>query len=416
MMRALLRPKFDLVQDAADVYVVNACTVTSLAERKARQSIHRIRRESPDAQIVLIGCLADAVLQGLTAVEEVELYAGNAWKGRIEEVIERALAGQRGPLPPIPPLPCSEERITGHEGRVRAFLKIQDGCELFCTYCRTKQVRGATRFKPVAAAVSEARRLVENGYPEIVLTGINLANYTRPEGGLSRLVCAMLEIKDLRRLRLGSVNPAGITEDLLQAFSEDRRACPHFHIPLQSGDDAVLARMKRGYDMSYYRSRIALVRRYIPEATFGTDVIVGFPGEGQDAFARTCAVIEDLEFVNLHIFRYSPRRGTPAATFPNSISERIKSERTKRLQTLWAGSRQRLFEERVGSCEEVLIEERQGDCARGYTRGYIDTVVRGEGKMNVGDEIAARITRASGDHLEGISSDGTDPHRDHVAG
>lgn len=416
MMREHLHFGFELVQNAADIYIVNACTVTSLAERKARQAIHRIRRESPDAQIVLIGCLADAVLQGLTVVEGVDLYAGNVWKGRIEEVIKRALAGKREPLPPISSPSCLREHITGHEGRVRAFLKIQDGCELSCTYCRTKQVRGTARSKSVAAAVSEARQLVENGYPEIVLTGINLANYTTPEGGLSRLVCAMLEINGLRRLRFGSVNPAGITETLLQAFSEDRRACPHFHIPLQSGDDTVLARMKRGYNMSHYRSRIALVRHYIPEATFGTDVIVGFPGEDQDSFARTCAVIEDLEFVNLHIFRYSPRRGTPAATFPNPISERIKSERTQHLQRLWAGFRQRLFEKRIGSCEEVLVEERRGDFARGYTRGYIDTVVRVKGKMNVGDEIAARITRVSCDHLEGIRTSETDPYRDHVAG
>ena len=408
-MRELLRPQFDLVSEAADVYVVNACTVTSLAERKARQAIGRIRREKPDAKILLIGCLADAVLQGLTNVEGVDLYGGNAWKGRIAEVVGRALVGHPGSLLPISLPPYSDERITGHEGRIRVFLKIQDGCNLSCTYCRTKQVRGTSRSKPIAPAVSEARRLVENGYPEIVLTGINLAQYAPSEGGLPRLVGAMLEIQDLRRLRLGSINPAGITEALLRVFSEDRRACPHFHIPLQSGDNGVLARMKRGYDTSYYRSRIALIRNYIPEATFGTDVIVGFPGEGKDAFARTCATIENVEFVNLHIFRYSPRRGTLAATLPNFIPERIQSERAQKLQTLWLRMRQRLLEKRVRGHEEVLIEEKRGDFARGYTRGYINTVVSGEKGTAVGDEIAVRITRASCDRLEGIGTDGTDP-------
>ena len=409
MMRELLRPQFDLVSEAADVYVVNACTVTSLAERKARQAIGRIRRERPEAKILLIGCLADAILQGLANVEGVDLYGGNAWKGRIAEVVDRALAGHPGSLLPIPPAPCSEERITGHEGRVRAFLKVQDGCDLSCTYCRTKQVRGHGRSKSVAAAVSEVQRLVENGYPEIVLTGINLAQYAPSEGGLPRLVHAMLEIQGLRRLRLGSINPAGITESLLHVFSEDRRTCPHFHIPLQSGDDGVLARMKRGYDFSYYRSRVALVRRHIPEATFGTDVIVGFPGEGEAAFARTCAAIEDVEFVNLHIFRYSPRRGTPAATFPNSIPESIQTERAQRLQTLWTEARRRLLERRVGGHAEVLIEEKRGDFARGYSRGYIDTVVHGEKGTAVGDEITVRITGASSDRLEGRRTDGTDP-------
>jgi threonylcarbamoyladenosine tRNA methylthiotransferase MtaB len=409
MMREHLCRDFDLVQSAADVYVVNACTVTSLAERKARQAIRRLRRGNPSAKIVLIGCLADAVLQRLTVVEEVDLYAGNAWKGRITEAVKRALADQRGTLPSLPPSPLSREHITGHEGRVRTFLKIQDGCDLSCTYCRTRQVRGSSRSKSIAAAVFEAQQLVENGYPEIVLTGINLAQYAPPDGNLPALVRAMLKIKGLHRLRLGSINPAGITEALLQVFTEDRRACPHFHIPLQSGDDAVLAHMKRGYDLSYYRSRIALAQRYLPRTTFGTDIIVGFPGEDQNGFARTCEVVEEVGFANLHIFRYSPRRGTPAAIFPNSLPEWIKRERVQRLQTLGATLRQSLFTKLIGNDEEVLIEEMRGCEAYGYTRGYLHAVVRSEGHMEVGDEIAVRITRASGNHLEGIRTDGADP-------
>lgn len=408
MMRGLLATTFDVVGGKADLYVVNACTVTSLAERKARQTIRRLRREHPGAKIVLVGCLADAVAQGLTRVEGADLLGGNTWKGRIDEVVTRALAGEHGLLPAVGKIPLAKERIKEHRGRVRALLKVQDGCSLSCTFCRTTQVRGPSRSKPIAAALSEARSLVQSGYPEIVLVGINLAQYAPSDGDLAELVQSMLKIDGLRRLRLGSINPSGITERLVKVFSADQRACPYFHIPLQSGDDVVLRRMERGYTTSFYRSRISLIRRFIPKATFGADVIVGFPGEGEAAFARTCEMVETVGFANLHIFRYSRRDGTFAANLPNHIQESKKRERVEHLRELARVVRCDLHRRLLGSEEEVLIEERRDGKWRGYTHGYIDTyLLKGDG-VAAGDEVTVKVEKATDCYLEGVIRDRTD--------
>ncbi len=403
MMRAKLADRYQLSDDDADLYIVNACTVTALAERKARQAIRRLRRECPQAKVILIGCLAEAVEQGIATIDGVDLLAGNAWKGRIAEVVARTMAGETGLLAGPEPIPLSEERIGGHPGRVRAFLKVQDGCDLSCTFCRTTQVRGSSRSKPIAAAVAEAEELIAAGYPEIVLTGINLAQYQASDGNLAQLVQELLKIEELRRLRLASVNPYGITEELLEAFTTDSRACPHFHIPLQSGDDRILRAMGRGYTVSFYRSRIELVRRFLPEATFGADVIVGFPGEDEDAFRNTCTLIEEVGFANLHVFRYSPRVGTVAVGFDGQVPEPVKRDRVKKLEEIYRQVQGQVLSKFVGQEEEVLIEERKGGAWRGYTRGYIDTFVTGD--FTAGDEVRVKITAAFPGRLEGVRKD-----------
>ncbi len=401
MMRERLAAQYDIVLGDADLYLVNACTVTSLAERKARQAMHRLRREQPRARILLVGCLADAVAQGLTQVAEADLLAGNAWKAWIEEVVTQAFAGEQGVLPEKPLLSLDREAITSHLGHVRAFLKVQDGCDFSCTFCRTTQVRGSSISKSVDAVLAEAHHLIENGYRELVLTGINLAQYAPPDGDLASLVRRLLRIEKTSRLRLASINPYGITACLVAAFAEDRRACPHFHIPLQSGDDTVLSRMQRGYTSSFYRSRVEMIRQAIPQATFGADVIVGFPGEDEAAFARTCAMIEEVGFANLHIFRYSPRGGTEAASFAVAVHEQDKKRRAGILDELGRSVRRRLFDDLVGSEQVVLIEEKKDGYFRGYTRGYIDTHLPTGETMNTGDEVRVAITGATDTHLLG---------------
>jgi threonylcarbamoyladenosine tRNA methylthiotransferase MtaB len=395
MMRERLAPRYDIVPGDADLYLVNACTVTSLAERKARQAMHRLRREQPKARILVVGCLADAVAQGLTQVVEADLLVGNAWKAWIKEAVARAFAGEQGVLPEKSPPSLDREAITSHSGHVRAFLKVQDGCDFSCTFCRTTQVRGPSCSKSVDAVLAEARLLVENGYRELVLTGINLAQYSPPDGDLASLARGLLRIEKLRRLRLASINPYGITAELVAAFAEDPRACPHFHIPLQSGDDTVLRRMQRGYISSFYCSRVEMIRRAIPQATFGADLIVGFPGEDEAAFARTCAMIEEVGFANLHIFRYSPREGTEAASFAAAVHEQDKKRRAGILDELGRSVRRRLFDGLVGSEQVVLVEEKKDGYFRGYTRGYIDVHISTEGTINIGDEVRVAITGAT---------------------
>ncbi len=403
MMRTRLADDYRISADAADVYIVNGCTVTALADKKARQAVHRLRREHPGAKIVLIGCLGAAVKAGLSRIDGVDLIAGNDWKPRIREVVARAHAGETGVLPEVPLTPLADERINDHPGRVRAFLKVQDGCDLACTYCRTTQMRGLSRSKPIPVAVAEARTLVARGYPEIVLTGINLAQYNSPNGNLARLVREVLQIKNLRRLRLASINPYGITEELVRAFAADPRACPHFHIPLQSGDDRILRAMHRGYTVDFYRSRIGLIRKFLPDATLGADVIVGFPGEDDAAFRNTCVLIAEVGFANLHIFRYSPRRGTVAARLPEQVSAPVKHARAAQLEEIYRTMQNRVLAGLMGKNEQVLIEQRKDGVWRGYTRGYIDTYVVGDAM--VGEQVQVRITAIRPGCLEGVTHD-----------
>ena len=220
----------------------------------------------------------------------------------------RWLEGEESCLLPPPPA-LDDESSAGPSRRVRAYLKVQDGCSGACTYCRAVQLRGAARSKSVCAAVAEARRLVADGFPEIILTGVNLAEYDAPDGRLATLARQLLDTPGLARLRLASINVSGLSDDLLDVAKSDRRFCPHFHVPLQSGDDAVLREMRRPYTSAQYRRALENVRRRLPDATFGADVIVGFPGEDDAAFAATCRMIEDVGFANLHVFRFSSRLG-----------------------------------------------------------------------------------------------------------
>ncbi|HHE51703.1 MAG TPA: MiaB/RimO family radical SAM methylthiotransferase, partial [Candidatus Acetothermia bacterium] len=310
----------------------------------------------------------------------------------VDEVIERVLSGDRGLLPDAAAADMDEERVSQQAGRIRAFLKVQDGCDYACTFCRTTQVRGPSRSKSVAAIIDEAKRLVANGYPEVVLTGINLAQFAPPDGNLASLSEGLLRIDGLRRLRLASINPYGIDEDLVSVFPGDDRACPHFHIPLQSGDDSVLRVMARGYSREFYLSRVELIKRMIPQATFGADIIVGFPGESDAAFQNTLSLIKLVGFANLHLFRYSPRVGTIAADARDQVPEAVKRERAEQVERVYRRCQQDLLSSYIGKTVSVLLEEKTRDGWRGYTREYIDAHVHTSIAQVPGDEIAVRVT------------------------
>jgi threonylcarbamoyladenosine tRNA methylthiotransferase MtaB len=263
-------------------------------------------------------------------------------------------------------------------------------------------VRGPSRSKPVTAIVDEAHGLVEHGYPEIVLTGINLAQFAPPVGNLASLCEKLLQIDGLHRLRLASINPYGIDEQLVSAFASSKIACPHFHIPLQSGDDDVLKAMARGYTREFFLSRVDLIRHDIPQATFGADIIVGFPGESDAAFGETLAMIEEVRFANLHLFRYSPRVGTLAARARNQVPETVKRERAEEASRVFRITQQDLFSSYVGTTVNVLLEDGTEDGGwRGYTRGYIDVHVHTSTQHNPGDEITVHIVSVGDGYLLG---------------
>lgn len=409
VMRTVLSPRYALVSEGADVVLVNGCTVTRLAERKARQAVRRSRRANPGAVVVLVGCIAQAVRERLTRFDEADLIAGNAWKSRIDDVVTEALAGTRGRLPEAAPIGLDTERSAGPSGRIRAFLRVQDGCNQACAYCRPTQVRGPSRSKSIRAAVEEAVELVDAGFPEIVLTGINLAQYAPPDGQLRDLLKEILGTAGPRRLRLASINPAGLTDDLLDTFRDDRRLCRHFHVPLQSGADEVLGEMRRGYTTSTYRERIERIVASLPDATFGTDLIVGFPGETEAAFQATCNLVTQVGFSNLHVFRFSPRPGTAAAELPNPVPEAIKRQRADRLVEIWKPVRAGLLDSRIATTQDVLVEECIDGKWQGYTADYIFVSFSSDRVLNIGEERCVRILGTHEDRLEGEDRD-----RDHT--
>jgi len=406
MMRDLLAPAYDITDEDPDVILLNACTVTGLAERKARQAARRMRRQYPAARIAVIGCLADAVDQGTTQFPEADLLAGNSWKSQIDHVVQQALSGTRGTLASTSFGELSAERSHGPQGRIRAFLKIQDGCGRACTYCRATQVRGIPRSKPIKDVTAEARELLAAGFPEIVLTGIDLAQYTPLGGCLADAVKAIASLDGLQRLRMASINPSGITPELIANCATHEVVSPHFHIPLQSGDDNILAGMKRGYDSLAYLDAVENIRARIPQATFGTDIIVGFPDEDEAAFANTCRVVEAVGFSNLHVFRFSPRQGTTAAGFPAQIPADVKRQRSELLIAHWEQGLGRTLDNRIGSTQDVLVEEYRENGWRGYTHDYLYVKFPSDQRIPVGSITPVRITSRMGATLEGV-----DDHR-----
>jgi threonylcarbamoyladenosine tRNA methylthiotransferase MtaB len=403
MMRTLLAPTCDITDDEPDLVLLNACTVTALAERKARQAARRIRRRFPAARIVVIGCLADAVEQGTTTFQDADLLAGNGWKPRIGDVVEQAVSGARGALPHEPfRAPCCE-RSAGPADRIRAFLKIQDGCDHACTYCRATQVRGPSRSKPFADAVQEAQALLSAGFPEIVLTGIDLAQYAASGVRLAGLLEAIASLDGLQRLRIASINLSGMSQDVIEVCSRNKLVSPHFHIPLQSGDDRILAAMERGHTVGTYLETIDRIRTRMPHATFGTDLIVGFPGEDDDAFSSTCRVVDEVGFTNLHIFRFSPRLGTAAAALPHPTPPEIKRLRSERLLARWEKTLPRTLDNRIGSTQDVLVEESREGGWRGYTHDYLYVKFPSDQELLIGTITSVRITGRTASALEGVN-------------
>ena len=408
LMRTLLEPAFEVTDIDPDVILLNACTVTGLAERKARQTARRLRRLHPSARIVTIGCLSDAVRQGTTRFEDADVLAGNAWKHHVHHVVELASSGGCGLLDdPVGDVEGDASPISrGPSDRSRAFLKIQDGCGRACTYCRATQVRGHPRSRHLTHVLTEADRLLESGFPELVLTGIDLAQYAPSDGTLADLVDRLCRQPCLQRLRLASINPSGLTPQLLKAFARHAKLSPHFHSPLQSGDDGILAAMARGYDAATYLAVIDRIRRVLPHATFGTDIIVGFPGEDGFAFAQTCRAIDSVGYVNLHVFRYSPRRGTRAAELPDQVPAEVKKRRSSLLLSHWESGLGALLDNRIGTTQDVLVEERRDDGWRGYTHDYLHVTFSTHRTIRIGSILPIRIVGRTKAALEGV-----DDHR-----
>lgn len=390
-----------------EVHIVNTCTVTGLADRKSRQLVARLRRAYPGALVVAVGCGADGAGEALTRAG-ADLLVGNRDKARIADVIRRFL--KDGPSPEVGGWTGLDgETLAGPEARARALLKVQDGCTVGCTFCRTWQVRGPLRSKTPEAARAEAEALARAGHREIVLVGINLAQYGQDLSSQPRLAHLLEEVLKVPRIRirLSSLHPDAVGDDLVALFAQEPRLCPYLHLPLQSGDDALLKKMGRPYTQAQYIGRAQAFLEAVPHATVGVDVMVGFPGEDEAAFGRTVEALDRVTPLNVHVFRYSPRSGTKAARFSPEVSSKVSVRRAAELAKRargWSRTIQRRF---VGETVGVVVETGDGG-AWGRSESYLWVEVRdGQGTPR-GTILSVRLVEAAPEHMVGVIPDSTE--------
>ena len=369
----------------ADVYVVNTCTVTALSDKKSRNAARRCKKHNPAARLVLCGCYAQVKPQEARALCGADAVIGTPDKSRVVSIVEElAPDGVRDLWHEAPPL-FDVLPAGGLSGRTRALLKVQDGCRNFCTYCLIPFARGPERSMPFDTAVSEARRLAEEGYREIVLTGIEISAYGRDlpgRPGLISLIEALCQAAPGCRIRLGSLEPRTVTEDFARRCALLPNLCPHFHLSLQSGCDRTLRAMNRHYTAGEYKAACGLLRRYLPGCGLTTDLIVGFPGETREDFEESLRFVTECGLGKVHVFPYSRRQGTRAASMPGQLSQAEKAARSQQAIRVCRALEQKDLEARVGQTYDVLFEQQEDGWFTGHIPEYCLVKARGEGLHN----------------------------------
>ncbi len=378
MQQALENAGYRIVpfEPGADVYVINTCTVTNIADRKSRQMLHKARGMNPDAVVVAVGCYAQMRGKELEKDPAIDLIIGSDRKGDLVQELERYFAGggRRTDTSEIRKDREIEKLETDRaEGHTRAFLKVQDGCNQFCSYCIIPYARGRVRSRKIADVVQETERLVASGVQEVVLTGIHLCSYGKDLGegeDLSALIRAVHQVEGICRIRLGSLEPGSIDEAFVKNMAELPKVCPHFHLSLQSGCSRTLQRMNRKYTPEEFAQTCALLRRYFRHPAICTDIITGFPGETEEDFEECRSFVEKMHFFETHIFPYSRREGTRAAAFPDQIPEAVKKERGAVLRDLDRKRREEFLKYYCGMPMEVLFEETVTEGGRSWWLGH----------------------------------------------
>ena len=364
--------------EMCDVAVINSCSVTEHADKKCRNIIRKIHRRNPNAIIAVTGCYAQLKPNDIAAIEGVDIVLSNNDKGdllrRVEELNSKGETEVYS---------CSAADITrffaaySSADRTRSFLKVQDGCDYKCAYCTIHYARGSSRNIPIADIVAEAKEIAAAGQKEIVITGINTGDFGRTTGEkFIDLLRALDSVEGIERYRISSIEPNLITDEIIEFCAASPKFMPHFHIPLQSGSTRILGLMRRRYTAEHYKERIAKIRSLTPDAFLGVDVIVGFPGEGEEEFMETYRLLESVEASFLHIFPFSERPGTPAVTMPNKVQSRISTERVSRLEELSDRLHKQFAEKYLGSVRTALFESTEHDgMMYGYTDNYLRVVV-----------------------------------------
>ena len=365
-------------KEGADIYIINTCTVTNMADRKSRQMLHRARKMNPHAIVVACGCYVQAKADELD--ECIDIVVGNNRKKDIIEILKEYERGREGSCQEMVDINHTKEyeemHLTRTAEHTRAYIKVQDGCNQFCSYCIIPYARGRVRSRDHESVLREVQGLASNGYKEVVLTGIHLSSYGMDTGDhLLNLILDIHEVPGIQRIRLGSLEPRIITEEFARTLASLPKMCPHFHLSLQSGCDATLKRMNRRYTAEEYYEKCVLLRKYFHNPALTTDVIVGFPGETEEEFAQSKAFVDKVNFYETHVFKYSRREGTLAAKMENQVPETVKTVRSNELLEL-SRRKQRNYEEAlIGTTQEVLMEEEilhEGEKYQvGHTKEYV---------------------------------------------
>ncbi len=364
-------------EPGADIYVINTCSVTNIADRKSRQMLHKAKKMNPDAIVVAAGCYVQADTKKAEADASIDIIIGNNKKQELIPILESYRTGHQKTTECVDINHTKEYEnleIDRTEEHTRAYLKVQDGCNQFCTYCIIPYARGRIRSKKTEDVVNEVKRLAASGCQEVVLTGIHLSSYgkERPEDqeNLLTLIQEVHQVDGIERIRLGSLEPGIITEEFAAAISSLPKVCPHFHLSLQSGCTTTLKRMNRRYTAEEYREKCEILRKYYPAPALTTDVITGFPGETEEEFEESRSFVDSIHFYETHIFPYSKREGTKAAGMPDQLTEQVKKERSRILIALGKEHQREYMEQFLGQEKEVLFEEQQTVEGQEYWTGH----------------------------------------------
>ena len=379
MIQQFIEKAYKIVEhtEKADIYIVNTCTVTNMSDRKSRQMLRRVKELNTDAIVIACGCYAQVAKEELEKIEEIDLVLGNNEKKDIVQHVEKYLKSK---IPEIQAEDVMEQREFVEFGDVtftektRAVIKIQDGCDRFCSYCIIPYARGRVRSRRPEHIISEITKIAEEGIKEVVITGIHIASYGKDfkeDYALINLLEEINQIKGIERIRLGSIEPLLITEEFVNRLKKLEKICHQFHLSLQSGCDETLKRMNRRYTTEQFQEITKLLRKNFKDSILTTDIIVGFPGETDEEFNKTYSFLEQIKFYKMHVFKYSPRKGTKAAMMPNQIEGNKKEERSRKLISLSNKNQKEYNKSYVGKELEILFEEEKNGFYQGHTKNYI---------------------------------------------
>lgn len=374
-MQKIIEAGYEVVdfETKADIYIINTCTVTNMADKKSRQMLRRVKEINPEAILVAVGCYAQVAKEKLEQIPEIDLILGINEKNDIVKYVEQASKNTyvSDVLHQTEFLDFGDVTYTE---KTRAVIKVQDGCNQFCSYCIIPYARGRIRSRKPESVIKEITDVAKEGIKEVVITGIHIASYGKDFNTEYRLIDLLEEIQKvdgIQRIRLGSLEPTLITEEFVTRLKKLSKICDHFHLSLQSGCNETLKRMNRKYTTDQFRHVVELLRNAYPEVHLTTDVIVGFPGETEEEFNKTYEFLKEIKFYKMHVFKYSPRSGTVAAKMPNQIDGNIKEERSNKLIELSDENEKEYNQKYIGKEVEVLLEEREGEYLKGHTTNYM---------------------------------------------